>query len=89
MNQNLSLMRRVYDALPRGGEVVIFSSISSDDGDGPLMAALDSAYFVAVPCEGGMIHSWSDYKECLIEAGFRRIKCMTVAAGRRTDWSWG
>jgi SAM-dependent methyltransferase len=75
MDTNLVLLSRVHDVLPPKGRVVIFSSISSDDGRGPLMAALDSAYFVAVPHEGGMIHSWSEYRDCLTKAGFRDIRC--------------
>lgn len=75
MDTNLLLLRRVHKSLTHGGRVVIFNSISDDDGRGPLMAALDSAYFVAVPHEGGMIHAWSDYRACLTAAGFRDIKC--------------
>jgi SAM-dependent methyltransferase len=76
MDTNLLLLKRVHEALPPRGRVVIFNSISSDDGRGPLMAALDSAYFVAIPHEGGMIHSWEDYRDCLSRAGFRQIECI-------------
>jgi hypothetical protein len=73
-----SLLKNACDALPAGGAVVIFSSISSDDGTGPLMAALDTAYFVSLPAGGGMIHAWKDYEDCLAKAGFgevQRISC--------------
>jgi L-tyrosine C(3)-methyltransferase len=69
-----NVLKKTFDALPQGGAVVIFSSISSDDGKGPLMAALDTAYFVSIPAEGGMIHSWGDYENCLSLAGFSRIR---------------
>jgi len=73
-----SLLQRSYDALSEGGKVVIFNSMSRDEEDGPLMSALDSAYFVSIPSEGGMIYTWRDYEECLNRAGFQdvqRIPC--------------
>ncbi|MCP2257816.1 dimerization domain-containing protein [Streptoalloteichus tenebrarius] len=76
--RNVELLRRAHAALPPGGQVVIFSSISDDDGDGPLMAALDSVYFAALPAEGGMIYAWRQYEEWLRAAGFarsRRVPC--------------
>lgn len=68
-----ALLRSAYDALAPGGQVLIFSSISSDDEDGPTMAALDSVYFVSVPAQGGMIWAWKDYERCLKAAGFGRV----------------
>lgn len=70
----LLLLQRACRALPAGGAVVIFSSISSDDAKGPLMAALDTAYFVSIPAGGGMIYSWKDYEECLLQAGFDEVR---------------
>lgn len=70
--ENTSLLRRAYEALPPGGRVVIFSSISNDAGDGPLMAALDSVYFAAIPAEGGMIYAWEQYESWVKAAGFKR-----------------
>ncbi|HUY50231.1 MAG TPA: methyltransferase [Streptosporangiaceae bacterium] len=69
--QNIQLLRRAYEALPDGGQIVIFNSMSSDHGDGPLMAALDSVYFASLPAEGGMIYPWRQYEEWLREAGFQ------------------
>jgi hypothetical protein len=76
--ENIVLLRKAHDALPRGGRVVIFNSIASDTEDGPLFAALDAAYFMAVPAPGGLIYSWKDYEDWLHEAGFadvRRVPC--------------
>lgn len=56
-DENTELLRRAYDALPEGGQLVIFNSMSNDEGDGPVVAALDSVYFAALPAEGGMIYS--------------------------------
>jgi ubiquinone/menaquinone biosynthesis C-methylase UbiE len=78
LEQNTELLRKAYDALPPGGQVVIFNSMSNDEGDGPLVAALDSVYFASLPAEGGMIYSWRQHEECLREAGFtqtQRIRC--------------
>ncbi|WET81653.1 methyltransferase [Amycolatopsis sp. QT-25] len=68
--QNVRLLRNAHQALRPDGRVVIFSSMSGDAGDGPLMAALDSVYFAALPAEGGMIYSWSQYRQWLATAGF-------------------
>jgi ubiquinone/menaquinone biosynthesis C-methylase UbiE len=72
--ENIQLLTRAYEALPTGGRTVIFSSISDDNGDGPLMAALDSVYFAALPAEGGMIYCWQQYEDWLRTAGFRSIQ---------------
>lgn len=78
--QNHSLIHKAFDALNDGGQVVIFSSISDDDEQGPLMAALDTVYFKAVAGGGGMIYPWKDYELLLRSAGFaeiRKIRCDT------------
>jgi predicted O-methyltransferase YrrM len=76
--ENLVLLKRAYDALTSGGQIIIFNSISNDDFSGPLMAALDSVYFASLPAEGGMIYAWRQYVEWLTQAGFKdisRINC--------------
>jgi L-tyrosine C(3)-methyltransferase len=78
--ENIALLKSAYQALKPGGRVAIFSSISNDEGSGPLMAALDSVYFAAIPAEGGMIYAWHQYEEWLREAGFKsfeRVECGT------------
>jgi ubiquinone/menaquinone biosynthesis C-methylase UbiE len=72
--ENIALLRNAHEALVPGGRAVIFSSMSNEDGDGPLMAALDSVYFAAVPAEGGMIYGWHQYEDWLCEAGFSEIE---------------
>lgn len=74
--ENVALMRRAHDALEPGGEIVVFSSISDNDGNGPLMAALDSVYFAALPAEGGMIYSFAQYESWLREAGFGDVSSL-------------
>lgn len=68
----VELLRRAYCSLQPGGKVVILNSMISDADDGPLFAALDTAYFVSLPARGGMIYSWSDFERCLEQAGFAK-----------------
>lgn len=72
--ENVALLRRGYDALRPGGRVVVFNSFSNDEGDGPLMAALDSGYFAAIPAEGGMIYRWEQHESWLRDAGFSDVR---------------
>ncbi|WP_307868970.1 methyltransferase [Umezawaea beigongshangensis] len=78
LEENTFLLRKAYEALPEGGRLVIFNSMSNDEGDGPVVAALDSVYFAALPAKGGMIYSWQQHENCLREAGFQefqRVAC--------------
>ena len=74
LDKDTELLRRAYEALPSGGTAVIMNSMSNDTGDGPLMAALDAAYFAAIPGGGGMLYAWHKYEECLRAAGFGAIE---------------
>ncbi|MFP1926460.1 methyltransferase [Lonsdalea quercina] len=71
LEENTHMLKKAYDALPEGGRVVIFNSMSNDEGDGPIVAALDSVYFACLPAEGGMIYAWEQYERCLAEVGFK------------------
>lgn len=76
--ENTHLLRTAYEALPEGGRLIVFNSMSNDTGDGPIVAALDSVYFASLPAEGGMIYSWAQHEKCLKDAGFatfERIAC--------------
>lgn len=72
--ENIYLLTKAYNALQKNGCVLLFSSMSNDAGDGPLMAALDSVYFASIPSEGGMIYTWNEYENWLKKAGFQKIK---------------
>ncbi|WP_274598868.1 methyltransferase [Streptomyces albus subsp. chlorinus] len=76
--ENTALLRKAYDALTPGGRVVIFNSMSNDEGDGPVVAALDSVYFASLPAEGGMIYPWRLHEKCLREAGFSSVERIEV-----------
>ncbi len=79
-DQNRMLLKKAYDCLESNGQVVIFSSIAEDSETGPLMAALDTAYFLSIATGNGMIYPWKDYEKWLTEAGFKevtRTRCNT------------
>jgi L-tyrosine C(3)-methyltransferase len=78
LDEDVLLLTKAYEALPDGGRVVILNSMSNDAGDGPLVPALDSVYFAALPAEGGMIYSWQQYEECLAKAGFTSAERIVV-----------
>lgn len=74
------LLHKAYAALPRGGKVLIFSSMAEDEETGPLFAALDTSYFLTIPAQGGFVYPWKNYEEWLSEVGFQsiqRIDCST------------
>lgn len=72
--QNLDLLRRANAALPIGGTVVIFSSMTEDTQDGPFIAAMASLYHASIPVEGGRIYPWGAYEEWLHATGFGEIR---------------
>jgi L-tyrosine C(3)-methyltransferase len=77
--ENTELLRKAYKVLPEGGRVAVFNSMSNDEGDGPVVAALDSVYFAALPAEGGMIYPWSVHERCMRDAGFRSVERIDCA----------
>ncbi|MFW3166418.1 MULTISPECIES: methyltransferase [Pseudomonas syringae group] len=78
LEENTLMLRKAYEALPEGGRVVIFNSMSNDEGDGPVVAALDSVYFACLPAEGGMIYAWQQHEQCLSAAGFKNPQRISV-----------
>lgn len=68
--ENLELLRRTNLALPLGGTIVIFSSMTEDTEDGPFIAAMASLYHAAIPVEGGRIYPWKSYEGWLTATGF-------------------
>ena len=72
MEHNHILPERTFDALPQGGAVVIFNTMSADDDSGPLSAALGSPYFLAIATGEGMLHAWKDYEAVLRDVGFKQ-----------------
>lgn len=71
---NVRLLTRAFDALPEGGRVMIFNMMSQDTGDGPLVTALGSPYFLSIASGEGMLYAWNEYEEFLASAGFRQTE---------------
>ncbi len=69
---NIALLKRAHEALPDGGRVMIFNMMGHDTGDGPLVTALGSPYFLTIASGEGMMYSWQEYEEFLASAGFRQ-----------------
>ncbi|WGS87159.1 methyltransferase [Methylomonas sp. UP202] len=67
------LLKKIYNALPKEGKVIIFNMMGNDDDSGPIVTALGSPYFLTIATGEGMLYSWSDYENLLIEAGFHDI----------------
>lgn len=69
--KDIALLRRVHEALPEHGQVLVFNMMADDEGDGPISTALGSLYFLTVATGEGMLYRWSEYEGFLREAGFR------------------
>lgn len=72
--QNTALLRKIHRALEPGGLVIIFCSVSSEQGDGPFFSAMIAAYFLSVAAGEGMIYSPADYRQMLEDAGFGEVQ---------------
>jgi SAM-dependent methyltransferase len=72
--ENLLLLRKAYEALPRGGRVLVFNAMSDDSGDGPLYAALDNVYFATLPAKGSGLYRWGQYEEWFEQIGFSFVR---------------
>jgi hypothetical protein len=70
--ENRRLLRKCHDALPCGGQVIIFNMMQDDDRCGPLSASLGSPYFLTLATGKGMLYCWSEYEAWLQDAGFSR-----------------
>jgi len=71
---NMRLLKKAYEALPKGGNIIIFNMIGNDDDSGPISTALGSPYFQAIATGEGMLYSWVDYETWLKAAGFLTIE---------------
>ncbi|ASF07416.1 putative O-methyltransferase [Nocardia brasiliensis NBRC 14402] len=91
--QNRTLLRQAYAALPPGGRVLVFNAFADDDGRGPLYTALDNVYFATLPSEESTIYPWREHEEWLRAAGFAEVTRIRSAGwtphgvieGRKSD----
>lgn len=70
---NQRLYRNIYDALPKGGQIIIFNQMMNNNEDGPVVAAIGSPYFLTIATGEGMLYTWKEYQEWLKMAGFKNV----------------
>ena len=70
------LLRKVHDALPEGGALLIAEKLLRDDKTGPVPAQMQSLNMLV--CTEGKERSLPEYRELLTEAGFTKVE------GKRT-----
>ncbi|MFQ5992909.1 MAG: methyltransferase [Nitrospiraceae bacterium] len=70
--KNAVLLRKCFDALPRGGALIVGELMMNDDKTGPVPAALMSLNML-IETEGRN-YTWAEYTEWMKRAGFRGIK---------------
>ncbi len=72
----LLLLKRIYDALPAGGGVLIAEKLLSDDKSGPTWAQLQSINMLT--CTEGKERSLAEYAALLEQSGFVQVEgCRT------------
>ena len=54
---NIRILRKIYDHLPKHGDVVVFNTMGYEDESGPMITALGSPYFLAIATGEGMLYS--------------------------------
>jgi ubiquinone/menaquinone biosynthesis C-methylase UbiE len=69
----MTLLRKAYAALPRGGSVIIHTLISNAQETGPLNSANMSLYFTVLASGAGMAYPLNEYEHWLRDAGFTTI----------------
>jgi L-tyrosine C(3)-methyltransferase len=78
---NQALIRKCGEALPRGGQLVIFSLISNDDQTGPWYAGFMSLYFQVLATGVGNVYPPSVYERWFANAGFSSLSMHTKRQG--------
>jgi ubiquinone/menaquinone biosynthesis C-methylase UbiE len=76
--KNIQLLKKIYNALPLQGQVFVFSTLSNDNGIGPITSALGSVYFQTVATGEGMIYSKKDTESFLLRAGFKIVDIINL-----------
>jgi ubiquinone/menaquinone biosynthesis C-methylase UbiE len=76
--KNRQLLKKTYNALPKGGRVIIFNMMQRDDETGPLSTAMGSPYFLTLATGEGMLYTWNEYKTWIKEAGFSEVQTQAL-----------
>lgn len=71
--RNTELLRKCRRALPAGGRVLVYNMVANDEGDGPLMCTMGSAYFQCIATGEGKLYRGSEIEGWLRDAGFATI----------------
>jgi ubiquinone/menaquinone biosynthesis C-methylase UbiE len=85
----LTLLRRCYAALERGGAIIVLEALLDEDGTGPAAAA-GLSLTMLVATQGGRERSASEYIALLREAGFVRheVRYLHNLQGRHCIVGW-
>ncbi|MFL6352746.1 MAG: class I SAM-dependent methyltransferase [Bryobacteraceae bacterium] len=72
-SQILALLRKIYDALPAGGGLLIAETLMEEDRSGPVYALMQDLNMLA--CTDGKERTFSEYRDLLGAVGFANIDC--------------
>jgi 3-hydroxy-5-methyl-1-naphthoate 3-O-methyltransferase len=78
-DQDREILRKCYQALPRGGAVIISELLVNDEKTGPAPAALMSLNML-IETEGGRNYTPAEYGAWLEELGFRDVQVVWFEA---------
>ena len=67
----LRLLRRIYDALPSGGALLVVEKLLADDKTGPVWAQMQNLNMLT--CTEGQERTLAEYEELLRGVGFRQV----------------
>ncbi|MBI2266805.1 MAG: methyltransferase domain-containing protein [Armatimonadetes bacterium] len=76
LDQCLALFRRCHKALAHSGKLLVFDSIADEDRDSPQCSMM--ALSVLLQSAEGDVHTFEEYWEKLLQAGFRDINLYTI-----------
>jgi hypothetical protein len=69
----VALLRKSFDALPKGGKIFIYGMACDDNESGDDMAAWGSLYFLSLASGEGMMYPVADYRKWLADVGFSNL----------------
>ncbi len=72
--KNIELIKKSFESLPKGGQLIVFNMMQNDDESGPLSAAIGSPYFLSIATGRGMLYTWKEYESWMKDAGFSNVK---------------
>ncbi|MFF5176183.1 methyltransferase [Micromonospora sp. NPDC000089] len=75
--QILGLMKKAYDALPAGGQVLVYGYNVSDDETAGIFGARLGLYFNVLASGQGMAYPARDYEQWLRRVGFREVSTVS------------